>query len=437
MKPTYATVANFPNTFFNQIESTIKNQLEVMEWEKVSSYWQESIKNAVSNKIYPHYLVFPNTTVSLSQLITFAHENKWRILPSGNGTKLGWGGLSENVDLVVSTAKLNQVIDYAQEDLTITVESGVKLADLQAILAKNNQFLPINPSFPSDATVGGIMATADSGSWRQRYGGVRDLILGFSFVRFDGQIAKAGGKVVKNVAGYDLMKLFTGSYGSLGVITEITFRVYPLPSNSKTIVICGNSESMGKLQQVIVNSSLTPSCADLSSPSLMKSLDLGEGMGIILRFQSIEESVNNQVDQVKNWASNLGLIFTLYEGNDEQFLWQKLEEIVSLSQSDQDITCKVGILGSEIVTLFDKFNFRGLINFSGIGKLILSEEDSFNLLLAIREFGDRQGGFLTILDSSVMIKKKIDPWGYSGDGMEMMRKIKHNFDPLNIFTPNF
>lgn len=437
MKPTYSTVANFQNTFFNQIESTIKNQLELMEWEKVSSSWQDSIKNAVSNKIYPHYLVFPNTKVSLSQLITFAHENKWRILPSGNGTKLGWGGLSENVDLVVSTAKLNQVIDYAQEDLTITVESGVKLADLQAILAKNNQFLPINPSFPSDATVGGIMATADSGSWRQRYGGVRDLILGFSFVRFDGQIAKAGGKVVKNVAGYDLMKLFTGSYGSLGVITEITFRVYPLPSNSKTIVICGNSESMGKLRQVIVNSSLTPSCADLISPSLMKSLDLGEGMGIILRFQSIEESVNNQVAQVKNWASNLGLIFSLSEGNDEQFLWQKLEEMVSLSPSDQDITCKVGILGSEIVTLFDKFNFRGLINFSGIGKLILSGEDNFNLLLAIREFGDRQGGFLTILDSSVMIKKKIDPWGYSGDGMEMMRKIKHNFDPLNIFTPNF
>ncbi len=125
------------------------------------------------------------------------------------------------------------------------MQAGLKLADLQAFLAPSGQFLPLDPSYADNATIGGIIATADAGTWRQRYGGVRDLILGFSFIRHDGEIAKAGGRVVKNVAGYDMMKLFTGSYGTLGIIDQITLRLYPETANSETLIITGNSDIKG------------------------------------------------------------------------------------------------------------------------------------------------------------------------------------------------
>ena len=438
MKQTYSNVANSQNALLNQIKSTIRDQVELMEWEKVASDWQKSVQKAISSDSVPHFLIFPHTKSSLAQLVKLAFQNKERILPTGNSSKISWGGLTQDISLVISTAKLNQVIDYAEEDLTITVESGLKLADLQRIVAKKGQFLAIDPTYPDSATVGGIVATADTGSWRQRYGGVRDLLLGLSFVRFDGEIAKAGGKVVKNVAGYDLMKLFTGSYGSLGIISEVTFRLYPLPAYFKTLVITGQGEDIATLRQIIVSSGLTPTAADLISPCVLKSLELGENMGLMVRFQSIEESVHNQVEQLKSLASNLNLKFSLYGDQEEEQLWRKLKEIVTIPASESTITSKIGILASESIKLFTKFNYPGLINISsGIGRLSLDQENSLELLPKIRKFCESNQGYLTILESPLTVKEKIEPWGYKGNGFPIMQKIKQQFDPPSIFKPNY
>lgn len=205
-------------------------------WENLAPPQQESILQAIASQIPPSCIVYPETTEQLPQVIREANSNKWRVLPCGSGSKLSWGGLVKGVDVVVSTQRLNQLIDHAVGDLTVTAEAGMKFSELQGILAKANQFLAIDPVTPS-ATLGGIVATADTGSLRQRYGSVRDQLLGITFVRADGQVAKAGGRVVKNVAGYDLMKLFTGSYGTLGVISQVTFRVYPIPEISATVVL--------------------------------------------------------------------------------------------------------------------------------------------------------------------------------------------------------
>ena len=437
MKQTYSNVANSQNALLNQIDSTIRDQVELMEWEQVSSSWQKSIQKAILSHVFPHYLIFPHTKSSLAQLVKLAHQNNGVILPTGNGSKLSWGGLTKNIDLVISTAKLNRIIDHAEEDLTITGEAGVKLADLQHIIREKGQFLPIDPSYPDSATVGGIIATADTGSWRQRYGGVRDLLLGVSFVRFDGEIVKGGGRVVKNVAGYDLMKLFTGSYGTLGIICEATFRLYPLPETSTTIVITGNGEDIGKVRQIIVSSGLTPTAADLISPSLVQNLELGENMGLIIRFQSIQESVNNQVKEIKSLAANLNLKVSLYQDDEEKKLWKTVKEIVTIPHSESAITCKIGILPSESINLFHKFNHQGLINISsGIGRVYIEQENSLELLTKMRKFCHGNQGFLTILESPAMIKEKIDPWGYAGNAISVMQKLKQQFDPQNIFKPS-
>lgn len=430
----YSNVANAQNSRLNKLDSLNKSEVEIIEWEQISSFWQKIIQNSISSNFFPNYLIFPHTNSILAQIVKLSHQNQWGILPTGNGSKLSWGNLSKNINLVISTSKLNQVIDYAVEDLTITVQSGMKLADLQAILAQKGQFLPIDATYPECATIGGIIATADSGSLRQRYGGVRDLVLGLSFVRFDGEIAKAGGKVVKNVAGYDLMKLFTGSYGTLGIITEVTFRLYPLPENSSTLVITGNAEDLAKFRQIIVSSGLTPTAADLISPFLVQHLEIGDKMGLIIRFQSIQESVNNQVNQIESLATNLNLKVSLYNDNEEKQLWQKVKEIITIPKSESAITCKIGILASESINLFSKFNHLGLINIStGIGRIYLDAENPLNVLTEIRNFCENNQGFLTILESPVIIKEQIEPWGYTGNAIEIMQKLKHKFDPQNIF----
>ena len=197
-----------------QLESIVRPD-GVCDWENIDATQQKQILEAIAPGPPPSCIVYPHTPAELAEVIACAHRNKWRVLPYGNGSKISWGGLVSGVELVVSTKRLNSIIQHAVGDLTVTLEAGTKFTDLQATLASSGQFLALDPDNPESATVGGIVATAAAGSLRQRYGGVRDHLLGITFVRADGQIAKAGGRVVKNVAGYDLMKLFTGSYGTL------------------------------------------------------------------------------------------------------------------------------------------------------------------------------------------------------------------------------
>ncbi len=270
-------------------------------WQDTEPFWQERVEKAVAPDSKIDCTVYPNTQEELAAVIAWAEQNRCALLPCGSGSKLDWGGLvkldsdppqspltrgdnSLKVPLLkgdlggspglktrpnppdvgglaaVSTSRLNRLVEHAVGDLTVTAEAGMKFADLQQILAASGQFLPIDPAYPQQATLGGIVATADAGSLRHRYRGVRDLLLGMTFVRSDGKIAVAGGRVVKNVAGYDLMKLFTGAYGTLGVISQVTFRVYPLPESSGTVVLTGEINALSQTAQILLSSALTPTC---------------------------------------------------------------------------------------------------------------------------------------------------------------------------------
>jgi glycolate oxidase FAD binding subunit len=356
-------------------------------------------------------------------------------MPCGSGSKLSWGGLAKDVKLVVSTQRLDRIIEHAVGDLTVTVEAGIKLADLQNTLKQVNQFLPLDPAYPESATIGGIVATTDAGSWRHRYGGVRDLVLGLSFVRADGKIAKAGGRVVKNVAGYDLMKLFAGSYGTLGIISQVTFRLYPIPDDSITVVITGEDSAIATATKTLLASSLTPTAADLLSALLVKKLELGDGMGLLVRFQSIPASVEEQANAIGSIAQQLGLKARIDRQNDEAELWQKLQKIMRLPSSDAAVTSKIGILPSAAVNLLKKIDGLGIVHVgSGLGRLHLDGEDSLNQIQQIRSIVEDNRGFLTILESPAALKAQIEPWGYTDNALEIMRKIKKQFDPENILN---
>ena len=416
--------------------------LDLIPWETVESQWQQKIRLAILAESLPSFLLLPHTQQSLAEAVKLAWENQWVLLPCGSGSKLSWGGLVNNPQLVLSSQGLNRIIEHAVGDLTLTVEAGVKLADLQQLLQASGQFLPLDPAYPESATIGGIVATADSGSWRQRYGGVRDMVLGLSFVRGDGAIAKAGGRVVKNVAGYDLMKLLAGSYGSLGIISQVTFRVYPLPAASATIVLTGEEREIAIAAQTLLKSGLTPTAAELLSSSLVESLDLGQRMGLMVRFQSIPASVREQLGQVEVMGRQLGLPASSYQQAGETNLWQRLKNLMGKPPSESAVTCKIGVMPVQAVktlaALPGLIGDRGLgkINLSsGLGRLYLEEVRSVSQLAKLRFLCQDCRGFLTILEASLSLKQQFEPWGYRGNALPMMRKLKEKFDPKNILSP--
>lgn len=387
---------------------------------------------AVSPGNLPSCIVYPQTQQQLAEVISTAYRNRWRVLPCGNGSKLKWGGLASCVDIVVSTQRLNKTINHAVGDLTLTVEAGVKFADIKANLAINKQILALNPSKPQLATIGGIIATSDTGSLRQRYGSVRDQLLGITFVRADGKIARAGGRVVKNVAGYDLMKLFTGSYGTLGIITEATFRLYPMQSASGTAMLTGSQEAIFQAADTLRSSALTPTQADLLSSQLVSRMGLGKGLGLIVRFESIPESVKEQLNQVLQVGEKLGLTGVVYSDTDELDLWQRLPEQIHLPESESAITCKIGVLPNAAVEVLNQADL-GLIHMaSGLGILRFEDEQR---VLEMRNLCELRSGFLMILSASVEVKQKLDVWGYNGNALELMRGIKKQFDTENILSP--
>src|SRR5215469_8474406 len=185
-------------------------------------------------------VVEPENEQDLSTALRCADRDGLAVIPRGGGTKL-WGNRPARADLILSTARLNRIVEHAWADLTVTVEAGCVFSDLQHALAPHGQRLALDPLWPDRATIGGILSTNDSGVWRLTYGGLRDLLIGITLVLPDGTIARSGGKVVKNVAGYDLPKLATGALGTLGVITQAIFRLHPLPHNTRTLTLAPHS----------------------------------------------------------------------------------------------------------------------------------------------------------------------------------------------------
>src|SRR5258708_31197677 len=187
--------------------------------------------------VQPKLVIEPGTETEIAEILRLSNEAGLAVIPRGGGTKLGWGNSPARADLILSTARLTEIIEHAWADLTVTVEAGCTLQRLQETLAEHGQRLALDPLWPEKATIGGMLSANDSGALRLRFGALRDLIIGATIALPDGTLASSGGKVVKNVAGYDLPKLVTGALGTLGVITRAVFRLHPLPRTTRSFSI--------------------------------------------------------------------------------------------------------------------------------------------------------------------------------------------------------
>lgn len=443
------------SAIYSSLCSLIGNSA-VQSAEELPSEWQQRLIATLKPGHSLPCLVTPTNPAELAEVLTYTAQENLRILPTGHGSKLSWGGLVDGVELLVSTARLNRLVDHAAGDLTVTLEAGMGLAELQQILGSTNQFVALDPSFPAQATLGGIVATRDAGALRHRYGGVRDMVLGISFVRADGQAVKAGGRVVKNVAGYDLMKLLTGSYGSLGVITELTLRLYPKPETGEILLISGAATHLAHLQQQLLASTLTPTTMDILSASLVRMLGVDAEMGILLNFQGLAASVRYQVQQLHSLVQEIqpqaaGLQIDSWPESaqaSEQINAQLQAALWPPSPEPAQVVCKIGCLPAQAIASVaaittccqakDVQVWLQMHTSNGVGclRLLAPEVQLPGLIETMRQTCEQAQGYLTVLQAPVSLKQTVDVWGYRGNALEVMRKIKKQFDPQQRLSPH-
>lgn len=411
--------------------------------------WQHHLNAAYLGDAASVQMVSPKTVKEFAAVVTQAHQEHLKLLIAGQGTKLAWGIPAKKIDLLLSTQNLDGVVDHAVGDMTVTVQAGMTFAVLQTLLAKHNQWIPLDPVYANQATVGGILATRDAGSLRHRYGGVRDLCLGLTFVRADGQVAKAGGRVVKNVAGYDLMKLFAGSFGTLGIVTELTLRAYPLPECSGTVLVRGKMEEIANFTQDLRQSTLTPTAFDIWTGQRVASHDIAAShdITVALRFQSLGESVLAQTERVYSMARSQSLSAEIRLDGEDAEWWATSAQDLRESARQDTVICQIGMLPASAVSCLatvqqkvaeTSVTLQGRVHASsGVGQLRLTgtEMDCRRILADLRTVFNQSEGYLSILEAPLSLKKAVEVWGYSGNALAAMRKLKERFDPQGGLNP--
>lgn len=370
----------------------------------------------------------PGNAEEVAAILRRCSQGGIAVIPRGDGSKLSWGNAPRAANLILSMKRLNRVLEFAHSDLTATVQAGCPIYDFQQTLATHGQRLALDCLWPERATVGGMLATNDSGSLRVRFGSLRDLIIGATIALADGTVAKSGGKVVKNVAGYDLQKLMTGSFGTLGVITQATFRLYPLPKVTRTFGITfSDAESANRLALKLLDSQLVYTGIQLRCD--------GQQFHIDVRLEGTAEGLDAQARQLQTMNSSLRTV--------DIAVWRAREDLFADGKS---AVLKTSVLPSQLAWSCDLIastcaprgvQWSHVVQAYGIGLLKLktgNEDDLQHVLQSVRSAVESKGGSVALLRSPPL-RSKIDSWGTAPDSLALMQRIKERFDPAGILNP--
>jgi glycolate oxidase FAD binding subunit len=420
----------------------------------------ENIRHATSEDrvagVQPQLFVSPGDEQQLAQVLKAANDANLAVIPRGGGTKLAWGNAPQRADVILSTARLNAIVEHAHSDLTVTVEAGCTLKQLRETLARENQRLALDALWPSRATVGGILSANDSGALRLRFGSLRDLVIGITLALPDGTLAKSGGKVVKNVAGYDLPKLVTGALGTLGVITQATFRLHPTPKESRTVsCLARDARDAQRLVLAIQDSKLAHSALQIRFiESMQPQIDV--------LFEATEAGCAAQAEQLREILVPAAVIESgPAVWNARQELYSEttanlaemghssaapLHDPAGTSTSIFSAIAKASVLPTQIAETYETLNalaqashvrFSAVFYAIGLGTIYVAgtPADLAALLQNLRSKIEQFGGSLVIAHSPDAMPK-LDAWGNAGDALPLMRAVKQQFDPKSTLNPS-
>jgi glycolate oxidase FAD binding subunit len=393
-------------------------------------------------------VALPYSIEELAEMLRFAAQERLSVIPAGAGTWLEMGNRPTRAQLVISTTQMSRVIEYEPADLTATVEAGCTLAQFNARAAAHRQTIPLDPFGDESATLGAIVATASHGPLRCGYGTPRDWVIGMRVAHADGSVTKAGGKVVKNVAGYDLCKLYTGSFGTLGMIGELSFKLRALPPGEQTLLFYAKESSdLCALASRIIDSDAQPAALELFSSRAGEPGSSGgaERFSLALRFINEAETIQAQAAE----AMRLGHDFKhamLSPGEAADF-WRNYQS--SETASHWGIILRLSVLPTDLATMIAEIErllpISSLRVHAAQGVIRLHTEtqalDGFKKrerpkrIAELRQRAQGRGGQLLILRASEEIKSQLDVWGDVGPTAHLMRALKEKFDPQAQLNP--
>jgi glycolate oxidase FAD binding subunit len=417
----------------------------VLTGEQVDGYEVDGLR--------PAAVALPESIEEVSAVLATAGQQRAAVVPWGAGTAMALGNLPRAYDLALVTSRLNRILEYEPADLTLTVQTGIAMGDLTSELKRNNQFLPLDS--PPDATLGGVLATGSFGAWRHAYGPARDWVLGVRVVHADGRVTKAGGRVVKNVAGYDMTKLYLGSLGTLGVTVEASLRVTPLPAVHETwAAVCPSSlqavrlavdaASRGlRLGRLTVAGPLGP-----DGPLPAAKLD-SRGYAVLGLALGTQAAVDRSLRELDTLATDHGLATGARLGSTPE-TWSALGALAR-PVLDENVLLIRGVLPSpRILPWLERI--AGLAAKTGLTPALaahvgagcvfsrwhgpgLGGERGRGLLAALSESAVGLGGAAVVEGCAVELKHHVDVWGRPRGDFALMRRLKEQFDPHGTLNP--
>lgn len=369
--------------------------------------------------VVPRLVARPASTAEVAEVLRAAAAHSLTVVPRGRGTKLTWGAPPGSADLVLDLGGMDRVLDHQAGDLIVATEAGTQLAALQEVVGRGGQRLLIDETVPG-ASVGGTLATNASGPRRLLAGSARDLLIGVTMVRADGVVAKAGGRVVKNVAGYDLGKLVIGSFGTLAVVTEAIFRLHPVPEERRWVTAeVADPERAHELAGAVVHSQVVPSALEVEWPAdgtgtVTVELD-GRAAGVAERVRTVQGMLAGAGTDAEpvSWSS---------------YPWDHGETGLKLTFALSGLR-DVLAAGREVGA-----RLRASAG-TGVGYAALADPAAVPRALArLREVCARHGGSVVVVDAPPDVKRSVDVWG-PVPALGLMRRVKAEFDPGRRLAP--
>jgi glycolate oxidase FAD binding subunit len=386
-----------------------------------------SLTTIAIDGVSPASTLSPLTAEELASALQEASAAGQRVAPIGGGTQLDLGMPPQHIDLALETTRLNRIVEYEPADLTVTVEAGMRLAELQRILGEQGQFLALDPPLEPAATIGGAIVTNASGALRFAHGTARDLVIGTRVANADGTVTHAGGRVVKNVAGYDLNKLYIGSLGTLAVVVELSFKLAPIPPSNATL--SGRFPSAAATRAVldqVVRSALSP-----------LAIELFGSRQLVFRVGGYPQAVERQVRDLSALMERNG-------GETHDAAWEELQQ-ARVEARRRDVVLKVAAPISATTTAVEMLE-RHLASLgprvwahagNGVAFAACDAPPDADILRAARREVLTLGAnaSLVIERCPVAVKREIDIWGDPGPSLALMRAIKARLDPNSTLNP--
>ncbi len=387
--------------------------------------------------VVPRLVLEPADAGEAAAVLARSAAERLAVTFVGGGTDLGLGGRPARLDAVVRTGRLARLVDHAPADQVVTAEAGMTVAALQEILAGHRQRLSLDAPWPGRATLGGVVAANAFGPRRARFGAARDLVLGVTVVRADGTAARGGGRVVKNVAGFDLPRLLVGSLGTLALVTSVTFRVHPLPETEATVLFPAlTPEQAWALAVAWRAAQLEPT----SAAALLASdrVDLG------VRFEGFEVGVADQVRRLLDTAARLGLPGGRLGEGDAAAFWARHDRARGHGSLRVKLAAPASRLPeaarSWLPRILGELSPSSAAFYPTLGVAFASGDpaDPAGLVAAVPEARvavGAAGGSLVLLDMPAALRSAIDPWGPPPPSVDLMRSLKQRFDPDRRLSP--